>query len=131
MSNTPSEGLGIQGRQVDATRHHRRTAFILLCLLLLVGAGVRVFDAWCYRHGLNLDHAVISLMAKHMAEGREFPVDELPFEGSGPIAYFIDRLGKGLPPDGPLGVEIARKGQQIVDTAFASAEAGKTLPLFP
>ncbi len=62
-------------------------------------------------------------------EGRDIPVDDLPFEGSNPIAYFIDRLEKGLAPDGPLGVEIARKGQQIVDTAFASAKEKRALPL--
>ena len=62
-------------------------------------------------------------------EGRDIPVDDLPLEGSNPIAYFIDRLEKGLAPDGPLGVETARKGQQIVDTAFASAKEKRALPL--
>ncbi|MFP4493857.1 MAG: hypothetical protein ACLFRP_08230, partial [Puniceicoccaceae bacterium] len=62
-------------------------------------------------------------------EGRDVPVDMLPFEASNPIAYFIDRLEKGLSPDGPLGVGIARKGRQIVDTAFASAKEKRTLPL--
>ncbi len=52
-------------------RHLVRAAF---WALLAAGIGVRVFGAWCYRHGLNVDHAIISLMAKRMAEFREFPV---------------------------------------------------------
>jgi len=62
-------------------------------------------------------------------EGQLIPVDTLPFEASNPIAYFIDRLEQGLAPEGPLGVEMARIGQQIVDTAHASAREKRVLSL--
>jgi glucose-fructose oxidoreductase len=32
--------------------------------------------------------------------------------------------------EGPLSPEVSRIGQQIVDTAFASAEQKRALPLF-
>lgn len=51
---------------------NRKIALVFSALLAL-GIAVRVFGAWCYRFGFNLDHAVISLMARHMAEGRHLP----------------------------------------------------------
>lgn len=47
----------------------------------------------------------------------------------GPIEHVLDALARRRPFRGPLEPAIARVGQRIVDTAFASAEAGRTLPL--
>ncbi|NBD39033.1 MAG: Gfo/Idh/MocA family oxidoreductase [Verrucomicrobia bacterium] len=72
----------------------------------------------------------IRLQTEDCPEGREVPVDELPFEESNAIAYYIHCLENGRRPEGPLSPEIARIGQQIVDTAYASAREKRTLPLF-
>ncbi|MDR3691430.1 MAG: Gfo/Idh/MocA family oxidoreductase [Fimbriimonas sp.] len=58
-------------------------------------------------------------------------VDQLEFPNRNPIEYFLDRLDKDLPAEGPLSPAIARIGQQIVDTARASASQKRTLPLIP
>lgn len=46
----------------------------LFAVLLLAGAAIRIFSAWCYRDVLNPDAGVVALMARHMAELRDFPV---------------------------------------------------------
>ncbi len=46
----------------------------MLILLLLIGAGVRIFGAWNARVIVDSDYGIAALMTKHMAEGREFPV---------------------------------------------------------
>ena len=62
-------------------------------------------------------------------EGREIPVDAMEAPNQNPVQYFLDCLATGRPVDGPLSVEISRIGQQIVDTAFLSAQEKRTLPL--
>lgn len=73
--------------------------------------------------------STIRVQTRANPAGEDVAVDELPFEGSNPIAYFVDCLEKGRSPEGPLSPAIARIGQQIVDTAADSARLGKTLPL--
>ena len=46
---------------------------IFICLLLL-GTIVRIYGAWELRHNLDPDSGIVALMAKHMAEGTDFPV---------------------------------------------------------
>jgi len=46
----------------------------LFWALLAAGLGLRVLGAWWYRHSYNPDYGIVGLMAKRMAEGREFPV---------------------------------------------------------
>ena len=41
----------------------------------------------------------------------------------------IDCVEHDKPVEGPLSIEISRIGQQIVDTAYKSAQEKKTLPL--
>lgn len=43
-------------------------------MLLLAGLAVRVWGAWAFRHITDPDCGVVALMAKHMAEGRAWPV---------------------------------------------------------
>ena len=61
--------------------------------------------------------------------GRDLAVDKLEHPFHNPIAYVIDRLENQRPIEGPLSPEIARIGQQIVDSAVLSAERGVTVPL--
>ena len=51
-----------------------RIEAILFAALLLLGAAVRIYGAWQLRHNLNPDSGIAALMAKHMAEGTDFPV---------------------------------------------------------
>jgi len=46
----------------------------LLLALLAIGLATRIYGAWCFRFNMNPDAGVVALMAKHMAEGRDFPV---------------------------------------------------------
>jgi predicted dehydrogenase len=66
--------------------------------------------------------------AEHPA-GRDIPVDKLAAPTQNPIQYLIDCVQRGLPIEGPLSPEISRIGQQIVDTAYHSAQQKRTLPL--
>ena len=61
--------------------------------------------------------------------GFEVPVDELSAPNRNPIEHVIHSIETGQPLIGPLTVEISRIGQQIVDTAYASALERRTLPL--
>ena len=61
----------------------------------------------------------------------DLPVDALAPPLSNPVEYFLDRLERGLPVEGPLDPAICRIGQQIVDTAAESARLKRTLPLRP
>lgn len=45
-----------------------------LFALLAVGAVVRIGGAWLFRHSYTSDQGIVALMAKHIAEGKPFPV---------------------------------------------------------
>ena len=47
---------------------------IAVAILLLAGLAVRIGGAWVYRHDTSVDRCRVGIMAKHMAEGRDFPV---------------------------------------------------------
>lgn len=51
-----------------------RWARVSLWALLLAGLALRVWGAWAFRHITDPDCGVVALMAKHMAEGRAWPV---------------------------------------------------------
>lgn len=71
----------------------------------------------------------IRVQTKVNEAGEDTPVDELKFPLRNPIEYVLDRLERGEEIEGPLSPTIARIGQQIVDTAFQSAQQKRTLPL--
>ena len=73
----------------------------------------------------------IRVQTRERPEGYEIPVDELVAPLRNPIEYVLDCLERGIPVEGPLSPQIARVGQQIVDTAARSAAEGRTLPLLP
>lgn len=43
-------------------------------LLLGAGLGLRAWGAWCLQYAPNSDYGIVGLMAKHMAEGTDYPV---------------------------------------------------------
>ena len=45
------------------------------------------------------------------------------------VQYLVDRIRRDLPVEGPLSLDIGRVGQQIVDTAYRSAQEKRTLKL--
>jgi hypothetical protein len=47
---------------------------VIFAALLALGAAARIYGAWELRHHLNPDSGIVALMAKHMAEGTDFPV---------------------------------------------------------
>jgi glucose-fructose oxidoreductase len=73
----------------------------------------------------------IRLQNRDCPAGVDLPVDTLLPPLSNPLEYFLDRLERGLPVEGPLDPAICRIGQQIVDTAAESARLKRTLPLRP
>lgn len=78
----------------------------------------------------SYDYAsTIRVQTRDFPLGKDVAVDavEAPFDN--PVNYVLRSIENGLPIDGPLSPEISRKGQQIVDTAYASAQQGKALPL--
>jgi glucose-fructose oxidoreductase len=71
----------------------------------------------------------VRIQTAQRPEGYEVPVDQLNSPQSNPVEYMLDRIEQGRPVEGPLSPEIARIGQQIVDTACRSAIERRTLPL--
>jgi len=71
----------------------------------------------------------VRLQTRRDPVGCDLPVDALSFHESNPIAYFLHCLERDQPVAGPLSPEVSRIGQQIVDTAFASAQQKRALPL--
>jgi predicted dehydrogenase len=73
--------------------------------------------------------SVIRVQTNPESSGDLVSVDkiELPFNAA--INYVVHCLQNGIKIDGPLGTEYARIGQQIVDTAAASAQQKRTLSL--
>lgn len=45
-----------------------------MLILLLIAAALRLYFAWLNRFCVNLDFPVVALAAKHIAEGKEFPL---------------------------------------------------------
>jgi predicted dehydrogenase len=71
----------------------------------------------------------VRVQTNETPEGKLIPVRKFPENACDPITYFVDCLKNGRSPEGPLSIEIARIGQQIVDTAFLSAQQKKAIPL--
>ena len=56
-------------------------------------------------------------------------VDAVKAPNRNPIEHVIHSLETAAPLIGPLSLDISRIGQQIVDTAFRSAQEKRTLEL--
>jgi 4-amino-4-deoxy-L-arabinose transferase-like glycosyltransferase len=57
----------------EGSGNSRRWAALLI-LVLLAGFGFRALGAWCLEYAINADYGIVGLMAKHMAEGTDYPV---------------------------------------------------------
>ena len=73
--------------------------------------------------------SMVRVQTDKFPEGKEFPAEDLESPFHNPVAYMIYCIQNALPIEGPLSIEISRIGQQIVDTAYKSAESKKTFPL--
>jgi len=71
----------------------------------------------------------LRLQSPARPEGFEVPVDEVRAPFQNPIQYVLAVLGGAELERGPLHPEIARIGQQIVDSAARSAREKRTVPL--
>jgi predicted dehydrogenase len=71
----------------------------------------------------------VRLQTRHKPEGLLIPVDRLQPPLRNPIQYFIDCLRRDRAPEGPLSPKISRVGQQIVDSAAASAKLKRSVKL--
>jgi predicted dehydrogenase len=71
----------------------------------------------------------VRVQTRACPEGYEIAADEVLAPNRNPIEHLIHHLETGAPLIGPLTLKISRIGQQIVDTAFQSAQQKKALPL--
>lgn len=71
----------------------------------------------------------IVVQTRDCPEGETRPVDVLEKPMQNPVQYVIHCIEAGEPIAGPLSPALSRVGQQIVDTAYQSAEQQRTLPL--
>jgi glucose-fructose oxidoreductase len=91
------------------------------CGFVLVGTAGTI-SSWDYAPALHVQ-------TRAHPGGYDLPVDVPLAPYRNPVEYFLDCLETGRPVEGPLSPEISRIGQQIVDTALASARAKRALPL--
>ena len=91
------------------------------CGFVLVGEGGTI-SSYDYE-------ATIRVQDRDCPEGVEMPVDQIDAPFQNPIQYFVDCLINERPVEGPLAPMLSRIGQQIVDTAYASAQQKRTLSL--
>lgn len=71
----------------------------------------------------------VSVQTEDHPQVQRIPVDTITTPYQNPIQYFVHCLQHSLPIEGPLSPTMSRIGQQIVDTAYASAEQKRTLSL--
>ena len=91
------------------------------CGFVIVGSDGTI-TSWDYA-----DHVTLQTRARPAAH--PIPVDRASAPDRGPVEHILHAFATGGPLRGPLDPAIARTGQRIVDTAFLSAKAGRTLPL--
>lgn len=72
---------------------------------------------------------IVRVQTQQHPEGVDYPVDELPAGERNGIEYMLTRLDSGLPIEGPLSPQIARIGQQIIETAIRSTDEKRTVEL--
>ena len=91
------------------------------CGFVVVGSEGTV-ASWDYD-----DHVTVQTRARPQAT--VVAVDPVAAPNRAPVEHMLHVIATGAALHGPLDPAIARIGQRIVDTAFASARAGRTLPL--
>lgn len=93
------------------------------CGFVLVGTDGTI-SSWDY-----VDH--VTVQTRGRPEPHQVPVKPLPAGRRSAIDYMIDRITRGLPPEGPLDPALCLTAQRIVDTAVQSAATKRTLALVP
>jgi predicted dehydrogenase len=73
--------------------------------------------------------STVRVQTREKPEGFELKADVLAAPFANPIQYFLHCIESEGPVDGPLSTGMCRIGQQIVDTAFKSAQERRMLPL--
>ena len=73
--------------------------------------------------------ATVRVQTREHPEGVVQEVDPMNPPMQNPVQYFLHCLNQGQPVEGPLDPFVSRIGQQIVDTAYQSAQLKRTLPL--
>lgn len=71
----------------------------------------------------------VRIQTRARPQGKVLKADRPSAPFRNPIEYFVSCLRTGQPVEGPLSPEICRIGQQIVDSAIASAKLRCTVPL--
>ncbi|MDG2380225.1 MAG: Gfo/Idh/MocA family oxidoreductase [Pirellulaceae bacterium] len=71
----------------------------------------------------------VRLQTRANPAGEDVSAEALVAPFSNPVEYFLHCLERESAIAGPLSADVSRIGQQIVDTAFQSAEHGRTLKL--
>ena len=71
----------------------------------------------------------VRVQTRGCPEGEILPVDQLSPPFQDPVQYLVHCIEGELPVEGPLSVEMARIGQQIVDSAVLSSSLGRTVEL--
>ena len=69
MENTKSNGALYVGEG-----EQKKLDWFWLCAILLIGFLVRLHFLWITSAGIESDEAIVGLMAKHMSEGRAWPI---------------------------------------------------------
>lgn len=78
----------------------------------------------------NYDYAAtVRVQTQDCPEGKEILVDTLDAPFQNPVQYMLHCMENGAPIEGALSPAICRIGQQMVDTAYQSAQEKRTLPL--
>ena len=92
-----------------------------LCGFTLVGAEGTISSA---------DYAtVVRVQTRSRPEVHEIAVDPLQPPYQNPVQYLLDCLEHERPIEGPLSIDTARIGQQIVDSAVLSVAESRPVPL--
>lgn len=91
------------------------------CGFVIVGSAGTI-TSWDYD-----DH--ITLQTRAVPATTPYPADPVIAPHRGAVEHVLQAIATGAAFRGPLDPAIARIGQRIVDTAFASAKAGRSLPL--
>ena len=71
--------------------------------------------------------SIVTVQTRQRPEGFDIPAEPLIAPHHNPISHVLDCFHRGVRVDGPLGTHISRIGQQLVDCAVRSAEAGRTI----
>ncbi len=71
----------------------------------------------------------ITVQDRQQPGGYRVTAEPLQAPEQNPVQYFVDRLSKNLPIEGPLSPAISRIGQQIVDAALRSSQLKQTVAL--